>query len=195
MGIIWMSNDEVWNWCDPKISLVSPVSTIRLWLTFWHYHLSTEKCNKVSCTVFPNHLGQMSLPQASMLLMTSLHHSQFNCSILMEVGQIAPDMFPNVAKNHDPSQLWVQKSNRMKWYPNKNGPMWLRTYWVKPSSDPRLWPVWPLLTIHLWLTFPTVTFFHKTVNTASPNKLGQSSLPWASMALSTFHDPYCPSQI
>ena len=33
----------------------------------------------------------------------------------MEVGQIAPDIFPNVAKNHDPSPLRVQKSNGMKY--------------------------------------------------------------------------------
>ena len=50
-----------------------------------------------------------------MPLMTPFQHSQFHCSILMEVGQIAPDTFPNVAKNHDPSPLGVQKSNRMKY--------------------------------------------------------------------------------
>ena len=33
----------------------------------------------------------------------------------MEVGQIALDTFPNVAKYHDPSQLPMQKSNRMKY--------------------------------------------------------------------------------
>ena len=32
-----------------------------------------------------------------------------------EVGQIAPDTFPNVAKYHDHSPLPMQKSNRMKY--------------------------------------------------------------------------------
>ena len=33
----------------------------------------------------------------------------------MEVGQNAPDTFPNMAKNHDPSPFQVQKSSRMKY--------------------------------------------------------------------------------
>ena len=50
-----------------------------------------------------------------MPLMTPFHHSQFHSLISVEVGQIVPDMFSNVAKNHDPSSLRVQKSNRMKY--------------------------------------------------------------------------------
>ena len=51
---------------------------------------------------------------------TLFHHSQFHCSILLEVGQITPDTFPNVTKNHDPSAFKVQKSNRMKYYTKTN---------------------------------------------------------------------------
>ena len=36
-------------------------------------------------------------------------------SMLMEVGQVILDTFPNVFKNCDPSPLQVQKSNRMKY--------------------------------------------------------------------------------
>ena len=35
----------------------------------------------------PNNLGQISLPQALMPLITPFHHPQFHCSILIEVGQ------------------------------------------------------------------------------------------------------------
>ena len=31
------------------------------------------------------------------------------------VGQLIPDMFANVSKNHDPSSLQVQKTNRMNY--------------------------------------------------------------------------------
>ena len=50
-----------------------------------------------------------------MPLMTPFNHSQFHCPILVEVGQLIPDTFANVSKNHDPSPLQVQKSNRMKY--------------------------------------------------------------------------------
>ena len=50
-----------------------------------------------------------------MPLLTPFHHSQFHYSILLEVGQITPDTFLNVATNHDPQLLEVQKSNRMKY--------------------------------------------------------------------------------
>ena len=50
-----------------------------------------------------------------MPLMTSFYCLQFNCSILMEVGQIFCDTFSNVSKNHDPSPLEEQKSNKMKY--------------------------------------------------------------------------------
>ena len=60
-------------------------------------------------------MGQIHLPWASMLLMTPFHHLQFHSPILVEVGQLIPDMFANVSKNHDPSPLLVQKSNRMKY--------------------------------------------------------------------------------
>ena len=82
------------------------------------------------------------------------------------------------------------------WYPNKNGLIWHSTCWVKPSYEPRLWPVWPLPTIDLQLPFSPVTQYHKTAHTASPNELDQISLPPASMAPgTTFHDPHCHSQI
>ena len=71
--------------------------------------------DKITHTVSPNHLGQISLPRASMPLMTSFYCLQFNCSILMEQGQIFHNTFSNVSKNHDPSPLWVQKSNKMKY--------------------------------------------------------------------------------
>ena len=60
-------------------------------------------------------MGQIKLPWASMPLMTPFHHSQFHCPILVEVGQLIPDTFANVSKNHDPSSLRVQKTNRMKY--------------------------------------------------------------------------------
>ena len=44
-----------------------------------------------------------------------LHHSQFHLSMLMEVGQLILYAFQNGSKNHDPSPLQVQKSNRMKY--------------------------------------------------------------------------------
>ena len=47
--------------------------------------------------------------------MTSFYHTQFHWSMLMEVGQIIQYTFPSVSKNHDPSALRVQKSNRMKY--------------------------------------------------------------------------------
>ena len=50
-----------------------------------------------------------------MPLMTPFHHLQLNFPILVEVGQLILDTFANVSTNHDPSSLWVQKSNRMKY--------------------------------------------------------------------------------
>ena len=77
--------------------------------------LVSAACHKIAHTVSPNHFGQISLPQASMPLMTSFHHSQFHCSVSMEVGQIWGCTFSNVSKIHDPSSLWVQKWNRGKY--------------------------------------------------------------------------------
>ena len=95
-----------------KISLVSPVFAISLRLTFLQYHLSTEKHNKIACTVSPNQLYQISLPCASMPHKTPFHHSHLDCSILMEVGQIFRYTFSNVSKNHnssprDDSNAWI----------------------------------------------------------------------------------------
>ena len=50
-----------------------------------------------------------------MPLMTPFHHLQLNSPILVEVGQLIPDMFANVSKNHDPLSLQVRKTNRMKY--------------------------------------------------------------------------------
>ena len=36
-------------------------------------------------------------------------------SSIVEVGQLIPYTFANVSKNHDPSSLRVQKTNRMKY--------------------------------------------------------------------------------
>ena len=47
--------------------------------------------------------------------MTPFHHSQINSPILVEVGQLIPYTFANVSKNHDPSSLQVQKTNKMKY--------------------------------------------------------------------------------
>ena len=57
-----------------------------------------------------------------------------------------------------------------------------------------------LCDLHAQLTFdqlfPTVTQYHKTALTVSPNELDQISLPQALMAPSTtFHDPHCNSRI
>ena len=84
---------------------MSPVSIISPQLTFPQYHQSTEKHNKIACTVSPNHMGQIQLPQASMPLMTPFHHSQFHSPILVEVGRILQHTFSNMSKNHDPSSL------------------------------------------------------------------------------------------
>ena len=56
----------------------------------------------------------------------------------MEVGQIAPDTFPNEAENHDPSPLRVHKSNRMKCETQTKMVSYDGTYQVKPLCDPRL---------------------------------------------------------
>ena len=45
-----------------------------------------------------------------MPLMTPFQHSQLNSPVLVEVGQLIPDTFANVSKNHDPSSLQVQKN-------------------------------------------------------------------------------------
>ena len=50
-----------------------------------------------------------------MPLMTSFNDLQFHSPILVEVGQLIPDMFANVSKIHDPSSLQVQKTNKMKY--------------------------------------------------------------------------------
>ena len=93
---------------------MSQVSVISPRLTFPQYNQSTEH-NKIARTVSPNHMGQTQLPQASMPLMTPFHHSQFHSQILVEVVRIFRHTFSNVSKNHDPSSLRVQKTNRMKY--------------------------------------------------------------------------------
>ena len=50
-----------------------------------------------------------------MPLMTPFHHSQLSSPVLVEVGQLILYTFANVSKNHDPSLLWVQKTNKMKY--------------------------------------------------------------------------------
>ena len=50
-----------------------------------------------------------------MPLMTPFNHLQFHSPVLVEVGQLIPDMFVNVSKIHDPSSLQVQKTNKMKY--------------------------------------------------------------------------------
>ena len=102
-------------WYDPKILLVSPLSAISPRLTFPQYHLSIGKHNKIAHTASPNQLCQISLQWASMSHNTPFYHSHFNSSILTEVGQIFSNTFTNVSKNHDPSPLRLQKSNREKY--------------------------------------------------------------------------------
>ena len=167
-----------WNLYDSRLWPAWPLPTIDLWWTFWPIWPGTAACDKIARTVSPNHLGQILLPLASMPLMTPFHHSQFHGSIGMEVGQIFGWTFSNVPKIHDPSPIWLQKCNRRKCDThNKNGLIWLRTYWVKLSCDPRLWPVWPLPTIDLWQTFwptwPVTAACDKIALIVSPNHLGQ----------------------
>ena len=50
-----------------------------------------------------------------MPLMTPFHHLQLNSPVLVQVGQLIPYTFAIVSKNHDPSSLRVQKTNRMKY--------------------------------------------------------------------------------
>ena len=76
-------------------------------------------------------MDQIQLPWASMPLVTPFHHSQFHSPILVEVGQLIPDMFSNVSKNHDPSLLRVQKSNRMKMTPKQK---WSHMTWHIPGK-------------------------------------------------------------
>ena len=40
-----------------------------------------------------------------------------------------------------------------------------------------------------------MTQYHKTAHTVFPNELDQISVPRASIAPTTFHDPHCNSQI
>ena len=114
-GLIWLGTCWVTPSYDPKLWHVSPLPTIHPRLTFLPIWLVSAACHKIAHIVSPNHLGQISLPRASMSLMTSFHNSQFHCSISMEVGQILWSTFSNVSKNHDPSPLWVQKWNRGKY--------------------------------------------------------------------------------
>ena len=66
-----------------------------------------------------------------MPLMTPFHHSQINSPILVEVGQLIPDMFANVSKIHDPSSLQVQKTNKMKY---DTQPKWSHMTWHIPGK-------------------------------------------------------------
>ena len=63
---------------------------------------------------------------------------------------------------------------------------------ITPDCDPC--DLCPQLTLDLF--FPTVTQYHKTAHTVSPNELDQILLPQASMPTSvTLHDPHYHSQI
>ena len=78
---------------DPKLWHVSPLPTIHPRLTFLPIWLVSTACHKIAHIVSPNHLGQISVPRASMPLLTSFHHSQFHCSIWVEIGQILGHTF------------------------------------------------------------------------------------------------------
>ena len=109
--------------------IVTRVTSAHNWplTNFLPIWLVTTACHKIACTVSPNELGQIKLPWASMLLMTSFHYSQFHCSIWMKVSQILWPTFSNVSKNNDPSPLWVQKSNRRN--------MTLTQKWSRMTQD------------------------------------------------------------
>ena len=132
-----------------------------------------------------------------MPLMTPFHHSQFHCPILVEVGQLIPYTFSNVSKNHDPSPLRVQKSNRMKYDTQTKMVSYASAHTrqnlhMTPNCD--LCDLCPQLTFDQ--LFPTAAQNHKTAHTAFPSELDQISIPQASIAPSTtFHESYCNSQI
>ena len=129
--------------------------------------------------------------------MTPFHHSQFHSPILVEAGQLILDTFANVSKNHDPSPLRVQKSNRMKYdsqtkMVSYDSAHTRQNLHVTPNCD--LCDLCPQLTFNY--LFPTVTQNHKTVHTTFPNELNQISIPRTSMAPSTtFEESHCNSQI
>ena len=106
--LIWLRTYWIKLSYDPKLWPVWPLPTIDLWWTFWPIWPVTAACDKIAHTMSPNHSGQILLPWASMPLMTPFHHTQFHCSIGMEVGQIFGWTFSNVSKIHDPSPLWLQ---------------------------------------------------------------------------------------
>ena len=132
-----------------------------------------------------------------MPLMTPFHHSQLNSPVLVEVGQLIPYMFANVSKNHDPSSLRVQKTNRMKYdtqmkMVSYDSAHTRKNLHVTPYHD--LCDLCPQLTFNE--LFPTVTQNHKTAHTLFPNDLNQISIPRTSIAPSTtFHESHCNSRI
>ena len=56
--------------------------------------------HKTAHTVFPNELNKISLSQESMPHMTTFHHSQFHCSIYMELDQILGHTFLSQKSGH-----------------------------------------------------------------------------------------------
>ena len=68
-------------------------------------------------------------------------------------------IFKCVQKLWPLSTLGAKMQQKEIWYPNKNGLIWLSTYWVKPSYDPRSWPV--VTPAHNW---PWTTFFPLWLN-------------------------------
>ena len=123
-------------------------------------------------------------------LMTSFYHPQFHCSIGMEVGQIFGCTFSNVSKINDFSPLQLQKCNRRKYDTQTKMVSCdlgiLGKTHATPDCD--LCDLCPQLTFDQ--LFPTVTQYHKTAPTVSPNELDQISLSWALMPpVTTFHHP------
>ena len=119
----------------------------------------TAVCDKIAHTMSPNNLGQISLPWASMPLMTPFHYSQFHCSILMEIGQVVWYTFSNVSKNYDPSPFWVQKSNRRK---NDTQTKWSHMPWdILGKTFIWLQIMTCVTSVHNW---PSTTFFPLWLN-------------------------------
>ena len=106
-----------------------------------------------------------------MPLMTQFHHSQFHCPILVEVGQILWHTFSNASKNHDPSSLWVQKSNEWNTTPKQK---WSHMTHHIPGKT-FIWPQimtyvtsahnWPLTNFFpLWLKITKLLIQHSLMS-------------------------------
>ena len=97
--LIWLQNlISVTNLChQPSInfSAISPVN--------WKTTKLLIQCALITWAKFNYHRHQCHL------------WPHFTACSFMEVGQIFRDTFSNVSKNHDPSPLQVQKSNKMKY--------------------------------------------------------------------------------